>query len=451
MGRRVVPVVVVLVVAGCAPRSEPVAPTADHTPLAAIEDERAAFAEAHRLVTDGRCAAAIPILASLLDGYPKLQDYTLHFLAECRARLGDDAAAAELWERLRTRHPSSVHLTAALLGLARIARRSGNFTEARSLLGEVRRRAGGGEARTASWMLAEIDEDSGDWRAANERFMQIRREVPGTSLGRRAKQRVARLRERFPWLAPRGEELEEEELSLLVREGDSGGALRLAERLLASAPADRAPRVLFLRADAERAAGRFDDALATLATIAARHPQSTIAPEALYRRASWLWNRDRDEEAKRDFTELLRCYPGAREAETLYALGRIEEAAGRPARAIATYARLARAHPGETQAAWRIGWVLYQEGRWREAAEQFSRAETGDRGPALYWRARALDRAGERGEAVRVYRLVVDEEPAGYYALWAQRRLGVRPAEATVATRPVEARIDVAAAPAAAP
>jgi soluble lytic murein transglycosylase len=72
--------------------------------------------------------------------------------------------------------------------------------------------------------------------------------------------------------------------------------------------------------------------------------------------------------------------------------------------------------------------MRYQQGRFREAAAVFERVgSTGDASAAAeaqYWRARALEHAGDRDAARHLYETIVADAPASYYAHWAELRLG---------------------------
>ena len=205
---------------------------------------------------------------------------------------------------------------------------------------------------------------------------------------------------------------------------------------------DRA-ELLRLRATAELDGGQVEDGLATLQEIVRASPGAAAAPEAQFRYASVLWNRDRDQEAEQAFVELRRRYPGdAHMPEVLYALGRIAQGDGRVDEAIATYAQLADAYPASAlahEARWRIGWIRYQQARWREAAaafEQVPPSPDGGDADARYWRARALERAGDAAEAQRIYRAILADTPTSYYALWTERRLGQAPTVTRAITAP---------------
>lgn len=422
-----------LSVAACAtgPAADRRAPrtTRDSAGSDTARDRRSHFASAERRFEAGDFAGAAAAFEALLPVYPELEDYCLYYLASSFDRLGETDRAIPLWEHLSQRHPQSLHAAAALLAEGHALRRRGDLERARAVLGDAERSHNEGIARRAAFELAEIDESSGDLAAAQRRFMDLREAAAGTALGRRATERVLELRRRDPGLAPSGEALEEE-LRLLVREGDHAAAIDLADRLLATAAAEKRPVLLRLRADAERASGATEQALATLEEIFRGHPTSLAGRDALYDYATLLWNRDRDAEAKGAFLEYERRYPGSRGVEVAYAIARIEQAAGDAAQAVASYSRLAREYPSTKQAfeaRWRIGWVDYERARYREAARAFAEAAQSNpeqRSEASYWQARALERAGASGEAQSIYRGILEKDPWSYYALCAERRLG---------------------------
>jgi soluble lytic murein transglycosylase len=189
--------------------------------------------------------------------------------------------------------------------------------------------------------------------------------------------------------------------------------------------------VLRVLADALYGLGETDRALAVLRELVEGYPTSAAAPPALFRRASILWNRDRDAEALRGFEEFGRRYPHQpRAAEVFYAIGRIHQQAGRTAAATATYRELSRRYPRSKlarEAQWRIGWIQYQARNWTAAAGTFaqlaSRTRSRPRDEAAYWQGRALERTGQAAAARQLYRDIVQRNPISYYAMWARHRL----------------------------
>ncbi|MGD9763537.1 MAG: transglycosylase SLT domain-containing protein [Candidatus Binatia bacterium] len=401
------------------------APTAAPIPE---RDVRARFAAARARLASGDAAGARIELESLRPRYPELDDYVLDDLGRAAAAAGDATAAEAYWAELLDAHPRSVLVPRAQLARGRSQAARGAAAEAAASLAIARDAGDATTALAASLALADLALARGDPAAAHAYLMAARQTAPGTPLARDAKRRALALRAQMSQLAPTGRDLERE-LRLLLLERDYETATVTADALLARADE---PRWLRARADAEYGAGRVDESLATLRVISARYPRTPEAADAEFRYASVLWNRDRNDEAGAAFGAFLARYPGhARRAEALYALARIAQSAGRDEDAVAAYERLITAAPASPQARearGRIGWIRYQQGDWQRAALAFASAAQG-RGAAEapephYWRARALERDGQREAAEQIYRRLLAEAPGSYYSHWAEQRLG---------------------------
>ncbi len=434
--RRVVAVMVMIValgVGGCsarpaAPTVPPAAPVALPAPSA---DKGAIFAAAYHDVRLGEYAQAQVLLEPLVGNYPELQDYCLYYLALSLVHTGAADRALELWADLMARYPRSLYYSRAALEQGRIWRQRGDVARARPLLTTAKTTGDSDVANAATYELAEIDLEEGNLPAAYQAFQGLRRATPGAGVGKSAKQRVLELRQANPTLIPHGAALEDE-LDLLVREGDHLAVIATTDEMLPSVPDSGRPQILRTRADAEAAVGKREEAIVTLDEIVIRYPQSPAAPEALFRSASILWNRDQNADAQARFGRLLREYPThARAPDALYAIARIELDAGHTEEAVRDFDRLARDYPGSPlahEARWRIGWIRYSQGRWQDAAQTFAslaRSEGPERGAdGLYWEARALEHAGQEGSARDLYRQLLEAAPWSYYAYWAEQRLG---------------------------
>jgi soluble lytic murein transglycosylase len=397
-----------------------------------LEVKRARFAEAYGRIAAQQYAEAIPLLDPLCPTYAELADYCLHYLAVSRARTGDEAGADALWAHLAATNPQSLLAPRADLERARLRRTAGELTTARALLAAARASADDGVAVPALLELAAVERADGDPGAAHEALTAARARVPGTALGREAKRQIMELREQHPDLEPRGA-AGEAEARLLIKEGDYAAARDAADGLLAGASATERPPLLRLRADAELGGGETERGLATLQDIVRQYPDASAAPEAHWRYATLLWNRDRNDEAQAAYLEFRQRYPAhPRMPEVLYALARIAQGDGRSDDAGALYTALAAGYPSTPlarEARWRIGWMEYQDGRFGDAAAAFEAAAraagSGSAAEAEYWQARALERAGDDAAADRIYRALVAAAPASYYARWAEQRLGM--------------------------
>lgn len=436
---------------GASPLHAPPRPEAQEVRLDTVEGRRSAFLAAYRSLRAEDFARARSSFEALAASYPELEDYSLHFLAKSTARSGDAARAAEIWGRLADGHPKSVFLGASALERGRIWRDEGRLDAARIVL-EKARKSGPEVRHEALFELAEIDASSGNLRAALDQFLAVRNAEPGATLGNRARNRMEELRRANPALQPSRPELEEE-LRLLVRERAFAEAVETANRLLAIAPPAGRAEFLRLRATAEQGMGNWETAVATLREVVRSYPDSPWTPECFFQSARLLWNHDRNTEAEEAFRDFRRRYPKDRNAaEALYAVARIEQSSGRYEHAIATYGKVARAYPRGRlafESRWRVGWIRYQQEQWRAAGEEFRRLASsepsGKRFEALYWQARSLEKAGRATAATKLYRQILEDSPASYYAALAERRLGVSNG-ATAIVEPV-APLAIGAAP----
>jgi soluble lytic murein transglycosylase len=432
MRRRIIWVTLALVTtAGCGEGSlleRMVTPSASLRLDTAVE-KRAAFARGYKSYKRGDLAEALPIFEQLVTDYPELADYALYYVGNINQRLGNGVSAATAFSRLLRDYPDSVQAPAAALVLGRLLIADGRVHEGRLALSKALKAPDSSVVEAARIATAEADERRGDVSSAYAQYMQVRHDAPTSAAAHTAKQHVLELRAAHPELAPTGPALLDE-ARLLLAEKDYAAAKAAAQELSQQAAAGIDPtQVLRVVADALLGLGETERGLAVLRELAERYPDSAAAPEAWYRRGTILWNRDRDAEALPAFEECRRYPQQERAAAALYAIGRIHQQAGRTAAAIAAYRELASRYPstklaGEAQ--WRVGWIQYQAGSWTTAAATFGQLTDNEqlRDEAAYWQGRALEHAGRSVAARQLYRNIVDRSPGGYYAMWAQRRLG---------------------------
>ena len=339
-------------------------------------------------------------------------------------------------------YPDSVWRPEAQLALGRRELAAGRLTEAEQLLqgatGAPRRQT----VMAARMALGETRDARGDFAGAAAEYMTAREAAPGSVAGLTAKRRLAALRAAPPDLRPTNDAMLAE-ARLCLADGDAIGAERWAARAAATSRGSVRTAAVRVQAEALVRQQRPDEGVALLRALAAHEPADPAAPAALARAATILWNRDRDAEAAALFADVLRRYPDdPRASDALYALGRIDQAAGRQNAAVTAFARLATAYPTSAQAAdarWRIGWMHYTAGEWRAAAAAFAAAATaGTDTSADYWQGRALEKGGDGDAAAALYRRVLEREPDGYYAMWAEVRLASSPARPDI-TIPVAA------------
>src|SRR5206468_2854482 len=231
-----------------------------------------------------------------------LGDSALYFQARAARAAGHAGAALESARRLVGSHPDSIWLGPAWLMAGQLQRAGDDLAGALASLAAARAALPAASARwpRATLSLAEVEGALGEPAAALELARELRRARPRGLAARRARRLAGRLRAAHPELPL--DHADEAEMRL--KEGDTRGAREQAEMALAGAePLERA-RILWLRAQAERALGLGTAAEATCLAIA-QDTSEPLAPRALTAAAGWRWYADDDAGALRLFGEVL--------------------------------------------------------------------------------------------------------------------------------------------------
>src|SRR5574340_178186 len=178
---------VVLVAGGCVPRPPggiSQAPAATPPRLETIAQRRAAFAEAYTHWRRGAEDLALPTFTALADGYPELADYALYYVGAIASGRADNATAESAFARLLRDYPESVKAPAAALGIGKLLLHAGRVEEARRNLQVALTAPDAATTYGARLALAEADERVGSLDTAYVEYMVVRRQMPGSSLGR---------------------------------------------------------------------------------------------------------------------------------------------------------------------------------------------------------------------------------------------------------------------------
>jgi soluble lytic murein transglycosylase len=416
-----------VVLVGCTASTQP--PPA--APAEVGPNARAAtFREAYAAFQHGRLQESLTAFSTLATSDSVLADHDLYFVGVIQSRLHRPRAAEAALGRVLDAYPESIHAPSAALLLGQMALADGRLDRARAWLAQAAAAPDRGTALAARYAAAQIEERAGSPQAAYDGFMAVRKETAGSALGLQAREHVVVLRAQWPSLEPAGP-ARLEEARLLLTERDFAAAQALATRILDDPQGTDPADAMRVRADALQGLGQFDAAVEELRQVATVYPRDPDAPPALFRAGTLLWNHDRDAEARQAFEDLLQRYPtDKRTAEARYAVGRIYQQAGDLPAAVAAFDELAAQHPGDPLAVegrWRVGWMRYVARDWSGAAAVWNTvaatSQPRQRSTAAYWQARALAHAGSARPARELYEQILEREPDGYYALWAERRL----------------------------
>jgi len=422
-------VAVALALAGCAREAAPVrAPAVAVGPARQVRlpsgDPRVVFGAAVHATERGDTDTARGLFRSLLGAYPALEDYQLAYLAALEEEGDRPTEAAALDDRLLAEHPESIWVPLALARRARVALALGD-PRASSFAARALAAAGTDASARALALLTEADlRVATAPREAYTLYQEARR-------GPAEPAALARVRSEDLERA-RPELLREPELVLaegrtLVAEGRLDLAATRLEQAAASAPVEVRRDALRALARVRQMQGRADDALAA-------HRSAAVLEEppgpAAFELATFLWNRDRDDEARAVFAAVLRAPGHPKRDAARYALARIAEREGRDAEALADYQQLvATGTDAELvrEARWRLAWIAYQAGRLATAAEELAAmadASPPDRPAALYWQGRIREREADPAAAATLYAEVLASAPDSYYAELSEQRLG---------------------------
>jgi soluble lytic murein transglycosylase len=409
------------------------APPAAGTPGDAAARPRTAamaqFAEAVKLEVDANYAKALPILSHPALRETPLGDYATYYIAlaelrlgrpadakrtfqalaarapvgylteaaplreaECNEALGDQAAAAEIYERLsktRTTAPDDV-----LMRLGRAARAAGDADKAATAFARV----------YYEFPLSDLSALAG---SELESLPNVQPIAPGSGrykfeLGRAERlfgsKRYAQARTAFEGLKNAAEGDDRELVNLRLAECDyflkrpriaRDGVKPYIEH------ASRQAEALFFYAVAVRESGDEAEYLRTVGRLATEFPTQSWAEEALNNLATHYIVQNEDDKADETLRELYEKFPTGRYAE---------------------------------RAAWKIGWWAYKNGRYGDTIRVFEKAATdfprSDHRPAwLYWSGRAHDALKSKGLADARYTLVATDYLNSYYGRLAVKRL----------------------------
>ncbi len=399
------------------------------------------FRQGYRAVQAGQFVKAQGLLQQTREAYPLLADYSLYYLAEAQFKTGQPARAKHTWLLLLSEHPGSPWRGHAKLALARLAQAEKNWPEALRYADEARKATVESVRHAATLIAAQAQEHTGRPHTAYTLYQRLRRAAALSAAGQTAKTHALRLRHTAA-LQPKEPAEYIEEMQLLALEADQPALAALSRQFeqrfaltRLSAPQLRAVATLY------RSQGRTQEAAAALQTLVERSPSSA---GALYRWARLLWNADKDAPALDLFERLANTFPSHRlAAEALYAIGRIHQSDQDETRASRVYRQLAERFPASAAARagrWHQGWMAYQRGDFGQAEQHFAglarRLRNTQASSALYWQARSLDKQSKRDRAETLYRRLLQNEAGGYYALWAEKRLGLRPLPLALAVRP---------------
>ena len=376
------------------------------------KDPRALFIRLWCLAERKDYARARGVLAELEGKAPEIEDRLLLYEAAFAREGGEDGRARALYEKLLREYPRSAARAEAREGLAEILSESGELERAKKIYASLARET---ESRWSKALylkrLGDILEKQGRTAEALEVFEKIWTQHPEVSFSDHVFELSAKSGAAFSPLPrhflKRG--------NVFYRSMNWKSALEAFSR----APKTRGVRtkaaICLYRLD------RFPEALEAFSAI--------DSPRAVYWKGKTLQAMGREKDAAAAFALLHRLNPETPYApRALLRAGRLRQLLGEPEAAAGVYRAVVEKYPGTEQArlaVWNLGWIHYRNGEYEKTLRLFSPLRRSRR--FAYWRARALEKTGDRRGAREAYRGLADSPRFTYYSFLAKIRLGRKP------------------------
>ncbi len=426
------------------PAPLPAAPTA--APIAPSSDAQTAFVDGYRAYQNHDNARAIERLKFAADNFPALGDYALYYLALAQHDQGDLTASADTLERLVRSYPDSVMIDQGEAKLADNLLKLGRNAEASEVASRLIARGPaasieqGARITEARALIA-----LGNPKAAYAQLMELRDKYPRSDPDAEARALVRSILASNPEVADTSSlAYHRDESELLLREGDLSGANEQASAGLAlePEPSVRAELVWVTARALKPEPERARRALLEYLRIAPRGPDAAAALEAL---ALIYWHDDQYDLARATLNRLVANFPASELAPgAMLRVGRIFEEQRQLDSARAQYRRLAARYPASDaaeDARFRIPWTLYTARDYRVAAAGFQSAgarakDATNRDMCEYWRARALENAGDSNDARAIFEKLAESTDTNYYPELASRRVAAARPDLPAASAP---------------
>jgi soluble lytic murein transglycosylase len=360
----------------------------------------------------------------------RLGDYALYYRGQALFEAGRRDEAEREFRKLASTYSSSLLARSAALQAAGSAMMSGNYQAAIDDLAPLVMKNDG----TALKLRADALEKLG---RTNEAIITLRKlyfDAPQSAEAEKAGERLAAL----------GSSTSAADASQLRRRADKlyqAGLYAIAaqayDQIARQFPGAGGSEISLLAGTCFYKANSFRQAVEALGRV--RSSQSKSQDEALYYFALANLSLNDEPPALQVLADLRRVAPNSpRLADLIYDFGRYHEKRGRESQAVSYYTQVVRQFPkseNADEAHYFLAWRAHQARDYRTAAKLLTEhvAEyadvTDNRGKAGFWAALDSERAGDKPQALALYRAMLMRYGAGWYGLNAERRINKLSAE----------------------
>lgn len=395
----------------------------------------------------GRAEVAVPLLAKAADSYPLLADYALYYQAKALLLQARPIDAGAALQKLLKLYPESPLARRALLLQADTLFDNGNLAEAETLyLKFIEKFASGSDALQASYRSAICRERLGDPAAAVRIFRSIWLNSPVSAEATKAEKELLRLAESGKTAVPYSPQELLKRGNALYDQRNYDQALKTYRSIQTKGEKrDFIDRLALKIGQAILKARRYNEAEQALQEITASAAKTEIRSEASYLMSRAIEKSGRDEEAFVAYQRVAQLFPDSAEADNaLLDAAFIRKFQNRPAETVNLLAKILEKYPKTTlkqRIYWESGWGSFLAGKYKDAAEGFSKLFSNDdyRERALYWHGKSLAAASDSTAAQESFKTLLQEYPFGYYALLLAETAGQKQDEELLPRLPTDA------------
>ena len=379
----------------------------------------------------GRADEAVVMLAEAEQKLPMLADYAALYQAEALFKLKKYPEATAKAVSVAKLYPASLLVRRSEKLNADIFYESGDYGGAlKSYQGFVEKYPSGADSVEALYQSALCRELTGDTSGAAPIYRNVWLNNPSSASAGKSQERLRELEK--SGIKPVDYTAEEllRRASTLFTQNDFNSSLKT----LQSIPLSGQSAAVISRIDLRTGMAQYrlrNWKLAEKSLVKATvSPVPGISSEARFWLARALERQDRHEQASALYLEL--AGEGKKQGfsdEALMEVAGLRRGAGSYAEAAKLFERLVTIHADSrfvARAGWEAAWCRYLAGEYVVAVESFRKMLKDDtlREKSLYWLARSLERSGNV-ESIAIFRMVLDEYPAGFYASWHRNQKGI--------------------------
>lgn len=381
----------------------------------------------------GKTAEAVPFLAEAEHKLPLLGDYAALYQAEALLKLRKFTEAAAKAASIPKTYPASQLIRRSEKLYADIFIEADDYKGALKVLQAfVDKYPSGSDSVDALYQLARSRQETGDKGGAAQVYRSIWLNNPAAAQANKAQDRLKEL----------------EKSGVIVKASTPEELLRRASSLYAqnefarslqtlqSIPLDGQSPAFIARVDlrlgmAQLRLRNYKQAEKCL-TKAAACDVTGINAEGRFWLAKSLERQSQNERAFAVYMELVG--EGKKQEfsdDALMEAAGLRKGLGSYVEAARLYDQLIKGFPESkfiSRASWDTAWCRYLAGEYQMAADMFKALlkDEAVREKGLYWLSRALENAGNAGEAASYYRTLLEEYPAGFYAAWCREQKGLK-------------------------